>query len=68
MSWDGGEYQLNVEERLGEETIEQLRRMGHKVVVEKETGFGRGQIVVRLPNGVLCGASDKRGDGCAIGF
>ena len=31
--------------------------------------FGRGQIILRDPaTGVLCGGSDPRADGCAMGL
>jgi len=30
--------------------------------------FGRGQIIRRMPDGVLWGGSDPRADGCALGF
>jgi gamma-glutamyltranspeptidase/glutathione hydrolase len=30
--------------------------------------FGRGQVIVRRPDGVLCAGSDPRADGCAAGF
>jgi gamma-glutamyltranspeptidase/glutathione hydrolase len=30
--------------------------------------FGRGQVIVRRPDGVLCAGSDPRADGCAGGF
>ena len=33
-----------------------------------KTLFGRGQIIIRQPDGVLCAGSDMRGDGCAMGW
>ncbi len=50
-------------------TIDGLRERGHHVTVaaERSVSFGRGQAIARLEDGVLCGASDLRGDGCAAG-
>lgn len=50
----------------------QLAEMGHPVRPVSGQGraiFGRGQIITRDPeSGVLCGGSDPRADGQAIGF
>lgn len=48
-----------------------LTQRGHHVQIV--TGydralFGRGQIIIRRPDGVLCAGSDMRADGCAIGW
>lgn len=49
-----------------------LAEMGHRVRPVAGHGravFGRGQIITRDPQtGVLCGGSDPRADGCAVGF
>ncbi len=52
-------------------TRKALAAMGHHVRPETTfaPGFGSGDIIARDPeNGVLCGASDPRKDGCAVGF
>jgi len=54
------------------ETLESLAQWGH--AVESIEGydraiFGRGQVILRDPKtGVLCGGSDPRADGCAVGL
>jgi gamma-glutamyltranspeptidase / glutathione hydrolase len=49
--------------------VEGLRARGHAVEVhEIDASFGRGQIIWRLPSGAYIAASDKRADGCAVGF
>lgn len=41
-----------------------LQAKGHNVVVEASSGsFGRGQIIWRDENGVLCGGTESRADG-----
>jgi gamma-glutamyltranspeptidase/glutathione hydrolase len=52
-----------------EDEVAALERSGRPVVVRPRwnTAFGIGQIIEVAP-GVRLGASDPRGDGCAIGF
>lgn len=46
-----------------------LRAMGHDIeVLEANGGFGRGQIIWRLPSGAYAAGSDKRADGYAAGI
>jgi gamma-glutamyltranspeptidase/glutathione hydrolase len=47
----------------------ELAARGHQVRVvrgldERSSTFGRGQVIVRAPDGTLLGGSDQRGDGC----
>ncbi len=61
-----------LEEGIPASAVAQLESRGHRV--ERVSGqdravFGRGQIILRDPHtGVLCGGSDPRADGCAMGF
>ncbi|SIS84205.1 gamma-glutamyltransferase family protein [Alicyclobacillus vulcanalis] len=56
--------QVQVEAAMGEDVIAQLRARGHEVeVTEDGTPFGRGQVIWRLPNGALAGATEPRADG-----
>ena len=49
-----------------------MKEMGHPIEAVSGIGrslFGRGQIIRRDPQtGVLCGGSDPRADGCAMGL
>lgn len=42
----------------------ELQRMGHDVRVQLNAGsFGRGQIIWRNDQGILCGGTEPRADG-----
>ena len=60
-----------VEEGIDSGLVRQLADRGHDVHTvrgHERALFGRGQIITRDPqSGVLCGGSDLRGDGCAMG-
>lgn len=64
---------VSVEEGMPEETVEGLRRLGHKVEIVTGTGralFGRGQIIRWVVDpvegtGIWSAGSDQRGDGAA---
>lgn len=52
-----------VEDRFDAELARKLARRGHRVRVELDTSeFGRGQMIVRLDNGVLVGGCESRTD------
>jgi gamma-glutamyltranspeptidase / glutathione hydrolase len=54
----------------GQGIKEALIALGHNVIKivtgEERSVFGRGQVIIRYPNGVLSGGSDPRADGCAL--
>jgi gamma-glutamyltranspeptidase/glutathione hydrolase len=52
-----------LEHSFPEHITEALRRMGHQVQVSPASGFGRGQIIWRTPDGVLVGGTEPRTDG-----
>jgi gamma-glutamyltranspeptidase/glutathione hydrolase len=71
---DAYDMTVSVEEGMGEEAVEGLRRLGHKVAVVTGMGramFGRGQIIRWTVDevegiGVWSAGSDMRGDGAAF--
>ena len=54
---------VSVESRFDPELARALARRGHDIRVELDTaGFGRGQMIVRMDNGVLVGGTESRTD------
>lgn len=54
---------VTVESRFDPELIRGLRHLGHDVSVDTAArSFGRGQMIVRLENGVLVGGTESRTD------
>ena len=52
-----------VEKEFDGEVARELQRRGHRLSVELDTSaFGRGQMIVRLENGVLVGGTEDRTD------
>lgn len=66
----GNPFQLNVESRAGDETLDALRNLGHDVVNVGPWGAGgAAQVISRDPEtGVLAGGSDPRAEGQAVGL
>ncbi len=64
-----GELGLNLEQGFPEHIIQSLAARGHDITIPVSRGpFGRGQIIWRLDEGVFVAGSDKRTDGCAVGW
>ncbi len=66
-----GSPQVAIETGVPLKTRKALATMGHVVQPEPlfAPGFGSGDIIAVDPErGVLCGGSDPRKDGCAVGF
>ena len=61
--WTSG-MNVEVERAFPYAATEELIRRGHKVTVPAESLlFGRGQIIWRDEDGVLCGGTESRTDG-----
>ncbi|MFN8588828.1 MAG: gamma-glutamyltransferase [Candidatus Eisenbacteria bacterium] len=64
---DGGV--LHIEDGLPEAVLAELRRRGHKIEPEPVGAYGGYQAIWRDPvTGVYTGATEKRKDGCALGY
>lgn len=64
-----GEKRVQLEDRVPEEIIEGLKAKGHEIEIMSDYGsFGRGQIIWRDEEGVLCGATEPRTDGTVAAF
>ena len=60
---------VSLEEGIPPEVAAELAALGHPVNLvsgHARATFGRGQIILRQPDGVLWGGSDPRADGCAM--
>ena len=61
--WTGGKN-VEVEASFDKTVVEDLKQRGHDIKVMKEfTSFGRGQIIVRQPDGVYAAGTEPRTDG-----
>ena len=67
MEAEGGV--LHIEDGLPEAVLAELRRRGHVIKPEPVGAYGGYQAIQRDPGtGVYSGATEKRKDGCAIGY
>lgn len=58
-----------LESGVPEAVSEALKERGHKVIRTEDTiTFGRGQVIIKDENGVLCGATEPRAGGTIIGI
>ena len=59
-----GNKQFEVEQEMSGLIVEALKKCGHEIVYQEDhSSFGRGQIIIRNKQGVLCGATEPRTDG-----
>jgi gamma-glutamyltranspeptidase/glutathione hydrolase len=61
--------EVKLEHGIARSTMEVMERMGHHVSPAGGEDFGGAQaVMVNADTGTICGASDPRKDGCALGF
>ena len=66
--WEGGN-KVSIEHTVPEHLFRGLAGMGHEVAWSaNQLGFGRGQIIWRNDEGVLCGGTEPRTDGCVAAW
>ncbi|MCQ1530038.1 gamma-glutamyltransferase [Lutispora saccharofermentans] len=60
---------VELEDTLPEEIAKALEDIGHEVTVtDDNTGYGRGQIILRDESGVLAGGTENRTDGTILAW
>ncbi|WP_432663027.1 gamma-glutamyltransferase [Wukongibacter baidiensis] len=58
------EKTINLEHKFENHIAQALARKGHDIKIQADsTGFGRGQIIWRNKDGILCGGTEPRTDG-----
>jgi oxamate amidohydrolase len=69
-TWGTPRIELSLESRFDPTLIEALEAAGHRVRVigSHDALMGHAGAIVRHPGGLLEGAADPRGDGCAAAF
>ena len=66
--WTGG-LKVDIESDVPAAEIQKLIRRGHLVTVKADlTAMGRGQMILRSPEGIYCGATEKRTDGQIMAY
>lgn len=66
--WISGK-KVQIEPGFPREAARQLSEMGHDIEVQPDSSaMGRGQIIWRDEQGVLCGATEPRTDGCVAAY
>ena len=66
--WTGGKT-VEMEASFEKKIVEDLKQRGHDIkVVEDFISFGRGQIILRQPDGVYAAATEPRTDGVAAAW
>jgi gamma-glutamyltranspeptidase/glutathione hydrolase len=64
--WQKG-FTVRMESAWPQAVVESLRARGHDI--QTDSGFyGRGNIIVRLEDGTLCGGAEPRDNGSVMGY
>jgi len=64
-----GEKNIEVEQSIPLYVQQELLSRGHIIIPKVASGgFGRGEIIWRMPNGALCGGTEPRTDGTISGW
>ena len=68
LQWTGGKH-IQLEREVPAHIGLKLAEMGHDVeVLNTNLSMGRGQIIWRTENGLLCGGSEPRCDGAVAAW
>ncbi|MCL2610270.1 MAG: gamma-glutamyltransferase [Defluviitaleaceae bacterium] len=59
---------VQIERTINEGIVARLAEMGHNIDMGFNQFMGRGQIIWRLENGVLCGGTEPRTDGTVVSW
>jgi len=60
---------LHIEDGLPQAVLDELKRRGHRIESEPVGAYGGYQAIWRDPKtGAYSGATEKRKDGCALGY
>ena len=60
---------LHIEDGLPQAVLDELKRRGHRIESESVGAYGGYQAILRDPkSGAYAGATERRKDGCALGY
>lgn len=68
LRWKWGKA-VDLENSFSPQAINSLVELGHEVTVTKDNaGYGRGQLIFKMENGLYIGASESRVDGAVVAW
>jgi gamma-glutamyltranspeptidase/glutathione hydrolase len=59
---------VHAEIGMRESMLDELRRRGHQITMSARNGGGYQGILIEPKTGMLHGGSERRKDGCAVGY
>ena len=66
-SWQKDKH-VSMEVSWSKAVLEALQARGHELNITNDGNYGRGAVIVRMENGVLCGGTEPRSDGAIAAF